>query len=70
MKGLPGYRSALRGETIPDAGSPYTDEATQGDAVYLWWLVARRYASVRDFTDGDHRDRRIAITENDRWRSR
>jgi hypothetical protein len=27
-------------------------------------------AEMRDFTDGDHRDRRIAITENDRWRSR
>ncbi|MGH2901092.1 MAG: glycoside hydrolase family 5 protein, partial [Solirubrobacteraceae bacterium] len=48
MKGLPGYRSALRGETIPDAASPYTDEATQGDAAYLWWLVARRYASEGD----------------------
>jgi hypothetical protein len=48
MKGLPGYRSALRGEAIPDAASPYTDEATQGDAAYLWWLVARRYASEGD----------------------
>jgi hypothetical protein len=25
---------------------------------------------VRHFTDGDHRNQRIAITENDRWRSR
>jgi hypothetical protein len=48
MTGLPGYRSALRGEQIPDAASPFTDEATQGDAAYLWWLVARRYAAEGD----------------------
>lgn len=48
MTGLPGYRSALRGEAIPDAASPFTDEATQGDAAYLWWLVARRYAAEGD----------------------
>jgi hypothetical protein len=44
MHGLPGFRSALRGEKIADAASPFTDEATQGDAAYLWWLVARRFA--------------------------
>ena len=48
MAGVPGYRSAVDGETIPDAASPFTDEATQGDAAYVWWLVARRYASEDD----------------------
>ena len=27
-------------------------------------------SDLRHFTDGDHRNRRIAIAENDRWRSR
>jgi len=30
-------------------------------------ITPLRIAIVRHFTDGDHRNRRIAITENDRW---
>jgi nicotinamidase-related amidase len=43
------------------------------DAVGGRSQVAHRTAIerlVRHFTDGDHRNQRIAITENDRWRSR
>lgn len=49
MHSTPGYRAGLRGEA-PAAGasSPFVDEATQGDAAYLWWLVARRYAREAD----------------------
>jgi hypothetical protein len=49
MHGLPGFRSTLRGAKPPaDAASPFTDEATRGDAAYLWWQVARRYAREGD----------------------
>jgi len=48
MHGLPGYRDeAFRGDPeSPNAASPFTDEATRGDAATLWWLVARRYRDV------------------------
>jgi hypothetical protein len=49
MAGLPGFRSTVRGAPPPaDAASPFTDEATRGDAAYLWWTVARRYAREGD----------------------
>jgi len=48
MHGLPGYRDeAFRGDPkSPTAGSPFTDDATRGDAATLWWHVARRYRDV------------------------
>ncbi len=47
MDSLPGYRAHIRGGAAPtDVSSPFTDEDTRGDAAYLWWLVARRYADV------------------------
>lgn len=49
MDGLPGFRSTERGAPPPaGAASPFTDEATRGDAAYLWWAVARRYAREGD----------------------
>lgn len=43
MHSTPGYRD---GTPSTSARSVFTDEATRGDAAYLWWLVARRYATV------------------------
>jgi endoglucanase len=48
MDGLPGFRSAGRGQKPRDAASPFTDEPTRGDAAYLWWQVGRRYAAEGD----------------------
>ena len=49
MDGLPGFRSTVRGAPPPaDAASPFTDAATRGDAAYLWWAIARRYAREGD----------------------
>lgn len=49
MVSLPGFRAHERGGAAPpDASSPFTDETTRGDAAYLWWLVARRYAGEGD----------------------
>ncbi len=49
MHSTPGYRAGSRGDPPPaDASSPFTDQATRGDAAYLWWLVARRYAREGD----------------------
>lgn len=47
MHGLPGYRNGIRyGAAETDVGSPFTDDATRGDAAYLWWLVAKRYVDI------------------------
>jgi hypothetical protein len=47
MVSLPGFKAHIRGGEAPtDVSSPFTDEATRGDAAYLWWLVARRYADT------------------------
>ena len=43
MRSTPGFRD---GAAPTAASSPFTDEATRGDAAYLWWLVARRYAAM------------------------
>jgi Cellulase (glycosyl hydrolase family 5) len=49
MHSFPGVRAYVRGGPPPtDAASPFADEATRGDAAYLWWLVARRYAAEGD----------------------
>lgn len=45
MVSLPGFRAHLQGKPpAEDESSPFTDDATRGDAAYLWWLVARRFA--------------------------
>jgi endoglucanase len=49
MTSLPGFRAGIRGGApATDVSSPFTDATTRGDAAYLWWQVARRYAREGD----------------------